>query len=68
MVGNKNDLYYNEEVTYDEGLELANQIKAIYRRISAKSESGGINELFENIGKKLLEPNFILLNKIKSNE
>jgi len=56
LVGNKDDLYHDEEVSYDEGLQLANEINAVYQRTSAKSESSGIDQLFENIGKKLLDP------------
>ena len=57
MVGNKDDLYQHEEVSNKEGIELAKQIKAIYQRTSAKEESGGIDELFKNIGRKVLDPN-----------
>ena len=57
MVGNKSDLYEHQEVTDEEGIELAKQLKAIYQRTSAKEESGGIDELFKNIGKKVLDPN-----------
>ena len=56
LVGNK-DLYQHEEVSNKEGIELAKQIKAIYQRTSAKEESGGIDELFKNIGRKVLDPN-----------
>ena len=57
MVGNKNDLYQLEEVTNNEGLALAKELKSIYHRTSAKETSGGIDELFKNIGKKFLDPN-----------
>ena len=63
MVGNKDDLYHDEEVSYDEGLELANEINAVYQRTSAKSESSGIDKLFANIGKKLLSPDVIINTK-----
>ena len=43
-----------------ERLELAKQFKAIYQRISAKEEFGGIDELFKNIGRKLINPNIEL--------
>ena len=56
MVGNKNDLYAHEEVTDKEGIELSKQLNAIYQRTSAKEETGEIDELFKNIGKKLLNP------------
>ena len=57
MVGNKNDLYQLEEVTNDEGLALAKELNSIYQRTSAKEASGGIDELFTSIGKKVLDPN-----------
>ena len=57
MVGNKNDMHQFEEVTNDEGLVLAKELKSIYHRTSAKEASGGINELFKSIGKKFLDPN-----------
>ena len=57
MVGNKNDLYEQEEVTNEEGIELSKQLNAIYQRTSAKDEYGGIDDLFKNIGKKLINPN-----------
>ena len=56
MVGNKNDLYEHEEVKNKEGIELSKQLNAIYQRTSAKDECGGIDELFKNIGTKLLNP------------
>ena len=58
MVGNKNDMYQFEEVTNDEGIALAKELKSIYHRTSAKESSGGnIDELFKSIGKKFLDPN-----------
>ena len=41
-------------------MELAKQINAIYQRTSAKEEFGGIDELFKNIGRKLINPNIEL--------
>ena len=60
MVGNKNDLYQHEEVSNNEGIELARQLNAIYQRTSAKEEFGGIDELFKNIGRKIINPNIEL--------
>ena len=57
MVGNKNDMYQFEEVTNNERLVLAKELKSIYHRTSAKEASGGIDELFKSIGKKFLDPN-----------
>ena len=44
-------MYQFEEVTNDEGLVLAKELKSIYHRTSAKEASGGIDELFKSIGK-----------------
>ena len=65
MAGNKSDLYNNEKVTYEEGLELAKSLNAIYQRTSAKEKSGGVEELFLNIGKKLLDPNSVIESHLK---
>ena len=50
-------MYQFEEVTNDEGLVLAKELKSIYHRTSAKEASGGIDELFKRIWKKFLDPN-----------
>ena len=68
MAGNKSDLYNNEKVTYEEGLELAKSLNAIYQRTSAKEKSGGVEELFLNIGKKLLDPNSIIESHLPKEE
>ena len=54
LVGNKNDLYEKEEVSNFEGEEFADSINAIFKSTSALSNVG-IPNLFENIGKKILE-------------
>ena len=56
MVGNKNDMYQLEEVSNNEGISLAKDLNAIYQRTSAKESSGGVDQLFKNIGKKFLDP------------
>ena len=68
MAGNKSDLYNNEKVTYEEGLELAKSLNAIYQRTSAKEKSGGVEELFLNIGKKLLDPNSVIESNLTKEE
>ena len=68
MVGNKDDLYQFEEVSNKEGMELAKQIKAIYQRTSAKEENGGIDELFRNIGRKILDPNIEIVANLTKEE
>ena len=68
MVGNKDDLYSEEEVSYEEGLELSKEINAIYQRTSAKNGVDGIDKLFENIGKKLLDPSIKIENNFLKEE
>ena len=68
MAGNKSDLYNNEKVTYEEGLELAKSLNAIYQRTSAKEKSGGVEELFLYIGKKLLDPNSVIESHLTKEE
>jgi small GTP-binding protein len=57
LVGNKNDLYEEEKVSEKEAQEFADSINAIFKSTSALSNTG-IPNLFENIGKKILNPNF----------
>ena len=57
LVANKYDLYEKREVSNEEGEEFAKSIGAIFASTSAKNDSG-INFLFENIGRKILEPDF----------
>jgi len=56
LLGNKTDLYENEEVSKDEGLSLAKELDAIFQYTSAATSSDGINNIFLNIGKKFLNP------------
>ena len=53
LAGNKCDLFENEVVTEEEGKELAKEMGAIFKLTSSK-EKVGINELFQDIGYKLL--------------
>ena len=55
LAGNKSDNYEFEVVTIQEGKDLAKEIQAIYKSTSAMS-SKGIEELFESIAKKFIEP------------
>ena len=57
IAANKSDLYEEREVEDDEGKEFATSIKAIFVSTSAKNDSG-ITALFDNIGQKLLNPDF----------
>ena len=57
MVGNKDDMYQFQEVTDEEGREFAKELDAIYKRTSAKNQTGGgIDDLFKDIGIKFLHP------------
>ena len=58
FVGNKSDNYEAEVVSIDEGKELAKELNAIFKLTSAKLGIG-INELFENIAKKFIDPSLI---------
>jgi hypothetical protein len=40
VVGNKSDLYEFQEVSNDEGMALAKELKAIFQNTSAKETSG----------------------------
>ena len=57
VVANKNDLYNIQQVPKEEGLKLADEIGAIFQMTSAKSGLG-IHNLFENIGRKYLDPKY----------
>ena len=57
LVGNKNDLYNNQQVNDNEAIEFADTIGAIFQVTSAKSNIG-IDKLFQNIGTKYLDPEF----------
>ena len=61
-------MYQLEEVSNDEGLALAKELKSIYQRTSAKETSGGIDELFKNIGKKFLDPNYEITSNMTKEE
>ena len=58
LVGNKNDLFGQEAVKEEEAKQYAQEQNIFYWKISAKT-STGIDELFEDIGKKCLSPEFI---------
>ena len=58
VVGNKSDLFLNEQVKEEEAREWAQQIGAIYALVSAKT-GDCINALFENVVRKYLSPNFV---------
>ena len=53
LVGNKNDICALEEVNEDEGMNLAEELRANFQIVSAK-ESTGIEELFLKIAKQFI--------------
>ena len=72
IVGNKNDLIEQQQVKEEEVREYATNQKVSIWFTSAKT-SNGIDELFEEIGKKYLSPDFtnneeIVQRKIRKNE
>ena len=57
IAGNKCDIYEEEAVPEAEAREFASSIGAIFGLTSAQNNTG-INELFQDVGKKYLDPNF----------
>ena len=53
IVGNKDDMYENEEVDEEEAKDLATELDAIFQKTSAK-ESHGVDDLFIKIGKRFI--------------
>ena len=49
VVGNKNDLYYNEQVKEEEGEEYANNIGAKFLLTSAKNDSKGFIKFIDQL-------------------
>ena len=66
VAGNKCDLFQEEEVSEEEGKKFAKSIGAIFHLTSCK-ESIGIDELFEECGKKYLEVNNLITENVKEN-
>ena len=67
VAGNKCDLFQEEQVSEDEGKKFAKSIGAIFHLTSCK-ESIGIDELFEECGKKYLEDNQMINDTNKGKE
>ena len=57
VVANKYDLFDQQQVKDEEGKDFAKKINGIFQQTSAKGNTG-INELFEKIGNKYLDPNY----------
>ena len=61
LAGNKADLFENENVTEEQGKNLAEEIGAIFK-LTSSYENLGINDLFKAIGYKMLAtlfPNYL---------
>ena len=56
ICANKSDLFSKQQVSDDEGKEYSESVGALFQITSAQL-GVGINELFLNIGKKLLNVN-----------
>ena len=67
IVGNKCDLFEEEEISQEEGKQFCESINAIFEVVSAK-EGIGINKLFDKIIEKFKESQFMeeLINKFLS--
>ena len=57
VVGNKSDLYEEEQVSEEEGRQYAQEINAMYMLVSAKNGDNIIN-LFNDVVNLYWEPNF----------
>jgi len=57
LAANKCDLFLEEEVKTEDSEKYANEIGAFYKRTSA-STNAGITQLFTELGKKFLDPNY----------
>ena len=64
IAGNKCDLFNEEEVDEEEAKKFAKSIGAVFKLTSCK-ESIGIDELFEECGKRYLELNNLIGNEKK---
>ena len=65
LVGNKVDLYDNEEVTDEEGEELAKKWEAFFALLSAKEDNNSVHKFFEDVIKLYLENNPDLIDNLK---
>lgn len=57
IVGNKSDLFIDQEVSSEEGKQFANEKGAIFKLVSAKSDKKGIDDLFDEALDKYIEKN-----------
>ena len=57
LVGNKNDLCQDKDISYEEAKAYAKEINAIFKTVSAATGEG-IEDLFQSVGNKFLDPNW----------
>ena len=57
LVANKSDLYIDQKVNNKDGKAFAEEMNAIFQTTSAMADTG-IDTLFENIGKKIIMPDY----------
>ena len=57
LCANKYDLYQKQTVKTEQGKQFADEIHAIFQNTSAASDTG-INNLFENLGRKIINPKY----------
>ena len=67
VAGNKSDRYAESQVSEEEGKSFAKKMNAIYMRTSAKSNIS-IDELFNNIGNKFLNPDLEITSNLTKEE
>ena len=66
IVANKNDLYEERVIQDEEGEKFAEEIGAFFVSTSAKNDSG-VKKLFIYIGRKILDPNYVLSKEEEDN-
>ena len=66
VLGNKSDLYEKEAINEEDARKYAEDIKALYKLVSAQTGEG-IEDIFKMIGEKLLTPEFLEKIKEESN-
>lgn len=57
LIGNKKDLYTKEVIDEDAGRKKAEEIGALFKLTSAKTERGGINEYMKELVEEYLKKN-----------
>ena len=57
LIGNKKDLFIKEEIDEDTGRNKANEIGAIFKLTSAKTERGAINDFMNELLEEFLRRN-----------